>query len=88
MLHSHHYASQSKSLRCVIRCAIAVSTEKIIVSWEEEEEIIDTEYVRTVSYSHIIEHNSWVLKVKNLFMHLKKKTKLLLLLNKDILKGS
>jgi len=35
----------------MIRCAIAVSTEKIIVSWEEE--IIDTEHVRTVSYSHI-----------------------------------
>jgi len=48
----------------MIRCAIAVSTEKIIVSWEEE--IIDTEHVRTVSYSHIIDHNCWVLKVKNL----------------------
>lgn len=53
----------------MIYCAIAVSVEKIaIVVNCGQEEIIDTDHVKTVSHSHIIERNHSVLKVKIYFL--------------------
>lgn len=62
MLHPHHCASQSISSRFLICCTFAVSAEKIaIVVSLGQEEIVDTDHVKTVSHSHIIESNSSVL---------------------------